>query len=449
MNITLNTTDELNTELTLFISKEDYKQNVENSLKDIRKKTNLKGFRQGNVPISLIKKMYGRSAFGEEITKIINTSLEEYIKNEDIKMFGQPLQSETKKTTIDFKNYTDLEFHYDIALYPTISADYSLIEVPYYNIVINENIVKNQIDAYSEKFGKYNEAEKVNDNSTVKGVLTQLNANNEILDDGISVNDALIYTKFIKDKDIKKLFIDKIIDDSIDFDVKKAFPNDTEVASLLKIKKEDIAKLNPNFRIELKEIKEFAKSDLNQELFDNVFGKETVSSEEEFNNKVKEQLVEHYNRESDLKYKFDIQKKLVESIEFKLPDAFLKRLLIQGNENITENNIEEEYTKIQDSIKKDVILSRLSENFEIKISEEEIKNFAINDTYKQYISYGFPAEMIKYDLIVETVEQSLKDENTKHNIYNQITSLKIGDNLKDKVILEYKDINVEEFYKLA
>jgi trigger factor len=291
MNISFENVSEVQGLLTIQLEKADYSENVEKALKNYSKKANMPGFRPGMVPMNLIRKMYGKSVKAEEVNKLLQEKLFGYIKENKIDMLGEPLTNEEKGGSLNIDD-DNLTFYFDIALSPKFEVAVSKDDtIPYYDIKITDEMVDKQVKAYAQQVGKYEQFDEYQDNDLLKGQLQELDAEGNVKEGGIVVEDATLMPLYLKNEDQKALFNGAKKGDAVVFNPKKAHnDNAVEVAALLKMNKEDVENLDSDFSYTIQEITRFVEGELTQEVFDQVFGKDTVKNLDEFRSKVAESL---------------------------------------------------------------------------------------------------------------------------------------------------------------
>ncbi len=319
MNITRENIDDLNAVLNVKIEKADYQEKVEKVLKDYRKKANIKGFRPGMVPIDLIRKMYGFAVKVDEINKTVSENIHKYITDEKIEILGDPLPKSDEQEKIDFEKQDDFKFSFELGLAPEVVLNFGKKDkVDQYEIIIDEKMKNDYLSNYTRRFGEFKKAETVEDKDILKGKIEALDEQGNPKAEGPVNDKATLAVDIIKDEEIKKEFIGKKENESIDFDLKKAFPNDNEIAGLLGKKKEEVEGLEGKFRFTIGEITRFHPAELNQELFNRIYGEGVVNSEEEFMKKIEEEISASLKRESDFKLMQDIKKLALENTDFSL-----------------------------------------------------------------------------------------------------------------------------------
>ena len=447
MNITRENIDDLNAILKVKIDKADYEEKVETVLKDYRKKATIKGFRPGMVPIGLIKKMYGKAVQIDEINKVVTESIQKYIADEKLEILGDPLPKADEQEKLDFETQQDFTFSFELGLSPAIELKLSKKnKVNQYDIIIDEKMRKDYLENYTRRYGELKKAEQTEEKDVIKGRIEAIDNDGNLIPDGPSVDETSLGIDIIKDKKIKKEFIDKSIGDSIDFDLKKAYPNDTEIAGILHKKKEEVENLDGNYRFTINEISRFYPAVVGKELFDKIFGEGIINSEEEFMKKIEEEIAANLKRESDFKLMMDIKSLAMEKTDFQLPEEFLKRWLLRVNEKTTEEQIDKEFDSFRKDLKWQLIRNNVARDNEVKISEEELQKEAENITRYQFQQYGlfYATE----EQIANYAKETLKREEDAKRIADKILEEKVIILIKDLVKLENKDITVEEFNKL-
>ncbi|MCX6261405.1 MAG: trigger factor family protein, partial [Bacteroidia bacterium] len=291
MNITRESIDDLIAVLKIQVEKADYDGNVEKVLRDYRKKANIKGFRPGMVPIGLIKKMYGKAVQIDEINKVVTENIQKYLTDEKIEILGDPLPKIDDNEKIDFDTQESFTFSFDLGLAPSFETKLSKKnKVTYYEIAADDKMKNDYLDNYTRRYGKFEKADISEEKDILKGKIEALDEKGNPLLEGILADDTTLSIEVIKDKKVKKQFIGRAEKDSIDFDLRKAFPNDNEIAGLLKKQKEEVGKVEGDFRFTINEISRFRPAEINQELFDRIYGENIIHSEEEFRNRINEEI---------------------------------------------------------------------------------------------------------------------------------------------------------------
>lgn len=316
MNVSLQNIDKVSALLTVKLEKADYQEKVDKALKSFRQKAQMPGFRKGMVPMSLVKKMYGKSALAEEVNKLLSETVYKYIQDNKVNILGEPLPNEDKQPAIDFDTQEEFEFLFDIALAPEFKAEVSAADkVDYYDIEVTDEMVDNQVKSYTQRNGKYDKVDVYADNDMLKGLLAELDEQGNTKEGGIQVEGAVMMPSYMKNDEQKAIFTNAKVNDVLVFNPHTAWDgNPAELASLLKIDKEAAAEVKSNFSYQVEEITRFVPGDLNQEIFDQVFGEGVVKTEEEFRAKVKEAIAKQFVADSDYKFLIDLRKVMMEKV---------------------------------------------------------------------------------------------------------------------------------------
>ena len=448
MNITLSKKDAVNAVITVEIEKADYINKVENSLKELRKKAVIDGFRKGMIPPSFLRQKYGKSILVDEINKLISNNLSKYISENIPNIIGDPLSSEGQEP-IDFDRWENFVFTFDVGLSPAIDVKLTKDDViPYYQIQVTDEMIDNQIENLKSKYGKHEQAEDVEDKDLVKGHLVELDETGQPVTTGIILDNVVFIPMYMKNEDEKMKFLNAKLHSLVFFNPYTAYEgNETELASFLKIKKEEVKNYTGDFSFEIQEITRYKTAELNRDLFDKLFEPGTVDSEELFREKIKESLIRQLAPESDYKFILDARKLLEEKAsDLPLPDAFLKRRLLATDSKRTPESLEEEYPKIIKDLKFHLVKEHLIEANGITIEENELQWYAKRATRTQLAQLGI------YDPSDDTLEnysqEMLKNRENYRSLGDKIFEDKLIYILKKQVTLEPKEISMEEYQKL-
>lgn len=392
MNISFENPDKVNGLLTITVEESDIKDDVEKLLKDYRKRANIPGFRRGMVPMGLIKRQFGASAKMETMNKFVGNKLYEYIKENNIQMLGEPLPSE-KQEQVDIEKEAPYTFVFDIAVAPEFKAELNNEDkLTYYEIETDEKLVNDQIDMYAGQMGKYEKVDSydANERDMLKGDLRQLDGEGNTLEGGITIEGAVMMPQYIHVEEQKALFDNAKAGDIITFNPRKAYPdNDAEVASLLKIDKEKVGEMQSDFSYQITEITRFKKAEVNQEMFDNVFGKDNVTTEEDFRKKIAESIKPQLQVNSDYKFLADLRQHLENKVgTLTYPDAILKRVMLNSNKDKGMEYVEKNYDESIKQLTWHLIKEQLVAANDIKVSDDDIKAEAKGMARMQFAQYG-------------------------------------------------------------
>ena len=448
MNVSLKNIDATRGIVKLEIVKADYAANVDKGLRSFRQKANIPGFRKGMVPMGMINKMYGKHVLAEEVNKLVSEKLFEYIRENNLNILGEPIPNETEQKELNFDTQEDFEFCFDVALAPEIKIELSKSDkLPYYQVKIDDEMLNKQVEAYQANFGEYAEVDDVEEKDLMKGTIAELE-NGEPKEGGIVVEDAVLMPMYVKNADEKAKFVGAKKNTVVVFNPAKAFEGAAvEVASLLKVSKEEAEQLTGDFSFEIKTITRHGNAELNQELFDKVFGENEVTSVEQFKEKIYDALAEQFVPQSDYKFLLDARTLLSEKAgELAFADDILKRWLVMANEKNTAEKVEEDFPAIIQDLKYHLIKEALIKENELKIEESDVEDFAKRVAKAQFAQYGMLS--VPEDALNNYSKDMLKNKQTLQNIIERATEEKLAAWLKEQVELEVKEMTSDEFNKM-
>ncbi len=428
--------------LTVKLTKDDYQEKVDKSIKDYAKKANLKGFRPGKVPPQVITRMYGKSIKVDEINNMLSHAVTDYIRENKIQIVGDPLPNREQAEAIDWDTQTDFEFVYDLGMATDFEVDLSEIAaVPHYTITADEKEVEDSIGKLRDRFSDPINPEISELGDTLFGELKQESSE-------FTTNTA-IPTKRVKEAHRAK-FLGVKKDDEIVFDIQDTFEDEAAIAHVTGKKKENVSELTGDFTFVVNDITRTAPAELNQEFFDKVLGPGSVTSEEDFRVEVAKIIEENYARETETMLRRDLEKALLDEIEIDLPADFLKDWLERTNEGkFTRKQVEEQFEDFQKSLKLSLIKNRIAEKADLKVEYPEIMAYTKNMMRGQFGMYGNDDSM---DEVIERVASGYLADREKDNystVFNQVFDLKVLDVIQDEVATEERTIDVEEFEKMV
>ena len=447
MNVTKNQIDDLNATIKIQLDKEDYATRVSDALKDYQKKAVIDGFRKGKTPFGIIKKMYGKAVLIEEINKLIGESLSNYIQENDLNILGEPLPSETeqKELNLDEENF---EFVYDIALAPVMNVKLSKREkVPYYIIKVDDEMIDKQIESICKSNGELISVDTIEGSEYVKGELIELGEDGKPKEGGIHVEDASLSVEHMKDEEQVKIFVGKQVGNEVIFNPSKAYPNKTDYAALLQISKEEAEHVTSDFCFIISEIKRYVEAEVNQALFDKIYGEGNVKSVEEFRARVKEDLAKQFKAHSEYRLTVDARDKMLKKNEdVVLPEAFLKRWMLATNKELTQEAVDKDFNSYRDEFKWQLIKGDMIKENNIKVEDEGMKAVGREVAAAQLQQYGL------YGLSDEQLDgfavRLLENEKQRASLYDRALENKIFSVIKEGVKLEEQEISMEDFGKL-
>ena len=450
MKITFENPDKINGQMTLVVEEADYKENVEKQLKDYRKKANIPGFRPGQAPMGMIKRQFGTAVKVDAINKLIGEEMYKYIQDNKIQMLGEPLPSE-KQEQQDLEAAGPYTFVFDIAVAPELKAKLTKKDkIEYYNIDVDDKLVNDQVEMFASRAGHYDKVEAYDpeQNDMLKGDLRELDAEGNAKENGVVVEAAVLMPKYIKVEDQKKLFDGAKVGSVITFNPKQAYEgNEAEISSLLKIDREKVAEMDSNFTYLVTEISRYVKAEVNQELFDNVYGKDEVKSEEEFRNKISEGLKEQLKLNSDYKFLLDVRAYCEKKNEKAVyPDALLKKIMKRNNPDKDDEFVEKNYEQSIKELTWHLVKEALVGQTKIKIEDADVKEAAKEAARMQFAQYGM--SNVPEEYLDNYVQELLKKKESVNQFVDRAIDVKLTAALKDVVTIEEKNISLDDFNKM-
>ena len=450
MNISFENPDKVSGVLTLTIEKEDYQGDVEKTLKDYRKKANIPGFRVGQAPMGLIKRQFGASVKADTINKIISEKLNGHITDNKLNMLGEPMANE-KQVPQDLETDGPFTFIFDIAVAPEFNIELNGDDtIDYYDIDVDDKLVSQQVEMFQSRAGHYDKVEEYDaaQNDMLKGDLRELDADGNAKEDGIVVEAAVLMPEYIKVDDQRKLFDGAKLGSVITFNPKKAYPeNNAEIKSLLKIDDAKAEELTSDFTFLVTEISRYIKAEVNQELFDQIYGKDTVKDEADFRQKIQDGIKAQLVNDTDYKFLLDVRAYAENKVgELTFPDALLKRIMLNNNKDKGEDFVNEHYDASVKELKWSLIKNQLVKAAGFKIEDADIKSVAKEAARVQFAQYGMTNVPEEY--LEKYANDMLKNEKYIDNLVERAIDVKLVDSLKKIVKLNKKTVSLEDFNKM-
>ena len=446
MNISLQNVDKVSALLTVQIEKADYQERVDKTLKTIRQRANMPGFRKGMVPMGLIKRQYGTSVLLEEVDKLMQEKVGEYIRDNKVNMLGTPLP---KESNANFETDENFEFSFDIALAPEFELELSNADtVDYYDIEVTDAMVDQQVKMYTQRTAKYDKVEEYQENDMLKGLLAELDENGNTKEGGVQVEGAVMMPTYMKNDDQKAIFNGAKVNTVLVFNPSVAFDNnDAELASLLKLKKEEVAEHKGNFSFQIEEITRMIPGDLTQELFDQVLGEGKAHNEEEFRAQIKEAIAKQFESDSDYKFLLDVRTYTMGKVgKLEFADGLMKRIMLENNKEKGEEFVNENYEKSLEELTWHLIKEKLVAANNIKVEQVDINNMAKEATRAQFAQYGMIN--VPDELLENYSKEMLKKRESVEALVNRVIESKLAEAVKTQVTLNHKAISVEDFNKM-
>ena len=448
MNITFDNSEKVSGVLTIVVEENDYQDNVRKTLNDYRKKANIPGFRPGQAPIGMIKRQLGSQVKVDAINKLVGEKIYDYISENKINMLGQPMPH-LGEEPVDLDAPAPYTLKFDIAVAPEMDIKLSKRnKIAYYNIAVSDEMIDQQIDAYASRGGSYEKVEVYEDNDMLKGDLRELNEDGSTKEGGITVSDAVLMPAYIKVDEQKALFQGCKTGDIITFCPKAAYPESTvEISSLLKISKEEAEKVESNFSYQITEITRYKKHAIDQELFDQTFGKDVVTDEAAFRNKIAENMKEQLSVNAEYRFLNDVRTYVEKKLgDVKYADELMKRIMLANNKDKDQKYVDDNYEASIKELTWHLAKNHLLEQCEIKIEDADVKEIAKDMTRMQFAQYGMAN--IPEEYIEQYAEEMLKKPEQVDQLVNQAADKKLMKALKNVVALDEKYVTFDEFQKL-
>jgi trigger factor len=424
------------------LKQDDYQPKVEQKIKEYSKKADVKGFRKGKVPASVIQKMYGKSILVDEINQLLYQSIDNYIKDEKLKIIGEPIPSHGSTKNIDWETQTEFDFEYNIGLVDNFDLDVSKNQkVTKYEIKIDAKIRQETIDNLKEQYGSMTNPDVCEDGDSLFGTFSPT--------DGEGEYKGLLDLNMLDKKDAK-MFIGAKANDEITFDIRKTLKQDSLIAQVLGIDVAEVENINGVFKLTVQNINRKVKAEINQAFFDRLFGKDVVKDEEAFNKKIDESISANYGKESEYLLERDIRDHLVNKTKMDTPNEFLKNwLLLTNTGKVTKDQIESEFGLYLQDLKWSLIRNKIAEDNKIKVEQQDI-----TDKTKLILAeqFGGPAVLDqlgdRVDEFVKTYLEGNEGQNY-NNVVNQVLGDKVYAFVKENITITNKKVSLDEFRKLA
>ena len=448
MKVSFENPDKINGRLTITVEENDYKDEVDKTLKDYRKKANVPGFRPGQVPMGMIKRQFGASVKMDAINKIVGEQINKYITDNKINMLGQPLASEAQQPQ-DLEKEGPYTFIFDIAVAPEFDIELTNKDkVDYYDITVDDALIDRQVEMFASRLGKNVDVEEYADGDVVKGDLRELDDKGNTKENGLTVEGAMVMPEYIKAAAQKKLFKGAKVGDIITFNPRKAYKeSDAELASLLKIEKDKVANYESDFSYQITSIQRFKNHAVDQELFDQTFGKDQVKDEKEFREKIAEGLKKQLEKESDYKFLMDVRKYAEDKVgQLTYPDALLKRVMKENNKDKDQEFIDKNFEASIKELTWSLIRNKLSEKAQIKVNDEDVRNAARETARIQFAQYGM--NNVPDEYVNNYADELLKKQDTVQQFVDRAIDLKLIEATKKDVKLNKKSISLDDFNKM-
>ena len=450
MNITAQNTDAVSMRLTVTVDENDYKDKVTEDLKKIGKTHQIPGFRKGHITLPDLRRRFGKQVTSDVINQVVYEGVMKYIEDNKLNVLGQPMPVEVKELDFNNKEFT---FEYDLALAPNLNIKLDKeTKIPYYEITVSDEMVKEQDQAFRKRFGAQVPGETVEPDALVKGAIMELNEDGTVKegDDAIQVVSGIVAPMYFQDKEEAAKFDGKKVGDKVVFNPRKASgDNITELASMLNIDKERTAAVNGDFEMAISEIIVVRPAELGEEFYAQVFGKDKVHNEEEYLAAVKEMIANELSGNSEMIFRLSARKELMAKYgNRELPEAILKKWLISRNdEKLNEQNIDEEFSKMRPDLEWQLIKEDVARELGVKIEEADLKSFAKVTAARQFAQYGMTN--MADDVVEKYAENLLEDKNYRGRLIEQVGDIKLFGAIENAITLDKHQVSLDEFKEIA
>jgi trigger factor len=439
MKITKKNSDDLTLIVTIDVEKEDYAEKKKKLLNDFRRKSELKGFRKGMAPMSLIEKMHGHSALIDSVNEVISEGLNNYITENKLNIIGEPLPNESEQKPIDWENDESFSFSFDLAPAPEVDFEVSPDDkFVYREVKVSKKDREQYVSNLQKQFGTLENVDAVEEDDFIIADLVQPDH---------KVEGTYIAMRTMNHKESREKFLGSKSGDSFEINVNDAFENETDRASMLKVKKEELQQMSPDFTVEVKEVKRFKDAPVDQELFDKVFGEGEVKSEEEFEKRIVEKMKDEYSQESDYRFMLDTRDALIEKADIKLPENFLKRWLFTANEGkFKMEEIEKDFPLFLKDFRWQLIRQKIAGEQKLEVTKEKMIDQASKIASYQFAMYGM--NNVPEEQLAKYAESILGDQKEARRIYEKCEDDMVIDYVKSVVTLDKKSISIEKLREL-
>jgi trigger factor len=448
LEITLNKLNNTEGVIKIRLTEGDYQPHVEEKVKDYSRKANIKGFRQGKVPAGVIKKMFGKSILVDEINHVLSHKLSDYIKENNLKILGEPLPNQELARTIDWDSQKDFEFEYQVGMVGDFQYNLSKdVKVTAYPIEVDDKVINETIEDVKKRFGKVNypEVSEAGDN-----LFGELRSTETREGEPVFKKEYVVINTAKVDKALQQTFIGVKKEDVLEFELEKAFTDKETLAELLGDSEAEAKAVKGTFQFTISNVTRTEPAELNQEFFDRVFGKDTVTTEEEFVAKVRETISENYQRESQHFLDHNIEDYFLSHTNIDLPDDFLRNWLKASSEGkVTDSVLQDEFDAYKRNLKWDIVKNRIAEDREISVDAEEVRAKAKQLIISQFGGQAFADQIA--DRLDGITDNYLQHENGQNfmKLYNQLRTEKILNYIKEQITVEEKKVSVDEFKKIT
>ncbi len=439
--------DDLRAVVNIKVQPDDYKDRVDEILNSYKKSANIPGFRKGKVPVGMIRQMMGKNVLVDELNKIISEKLNGYIQENDLKILGNPLPKEDEMKPLDLDAQEEFDFAYEVGMAPDVKVEVSSkYKFDYYKITVSDDVIDKYVTDASRRHGQVAEAEAVEGTDLVFGQFVELVDDGQPLEGGV-MHDGSVVLDNIKDEAVKNKLIGLKVDEIVEVDPATLSGNPTDRAAMLGVSADQIEGISNKFKFTVKRISRLTPAEVNQELFDKVYGPNAVTSEDEFRGRIKEDLERSLVMDADRKLMSDIEETLLGKLKITLPDDFLKRWLVSTNEELTPERVDEDYENYAKGLKWQLIENTVIREHNVEVTQDEAVNYTKALVVNQMQQYGAPIP--EEEELTQTAMRVLGNEDEARNVYQALYDQKLLALYKENFKLKEKEIDYDKFVELA
>ena len=447
MDVKIENVDALNAVLTVKISNEDYNTPYENSLKNYKKQVQLPGFRKGHIPTSIIKKKYGPSILAEEIDKLLSESIQKHITESKINILGNPLPKSDEKLEIDWKNPGDFEFQYELGIAPEFE-----LKIPgrdkhaFHKVKVDDKLINKQIEDFAKRYGKLALVDNASEKDMIMSNFKELDTKDVVVEDGFNQS-STVSVEFVDDKKSKKKLIGLKAGDQLIIDPRKISKGEADMAAMLGIDKARASLYNRNVEMTVTEVKSLSPANLDNALFDKIYGEGEVADEKAFRNRISEDLEKMFVGDSEKIFKKNLSETFIKKLKLNLPNEFLKKWILATNKEATEEQLNLEYEQYAKSLKWQLIENRIIKDNNIKVENDEVVTRTKELLSSQYSQYGMliPGD----EELTKAAQNVLSNKEESRKIFDMMYDQKVITYLKENLKISEKYVSYDDFVKLA
>ncbi|MCH3923973.1 MAG: trigger factor [Bacteroidales bacterium] len=451
MKVSKEMTGDLTAVIKIEVEENDYKERVEKELRDYRKKANIPGFRPGQVPLGMVKKMYERPVRAEEIQKLMSDNLYKYIEDNQLRVLGSPLADNEKTKQVDWDNEKEFAFYFDIALQPKFTVDLTKEKLTLYDVEPTEEMLDKFIEDVRYRFGKIETPETIGESDMLYGHLEELDEQGNKKEGGVDTNTTIFVDKIALET-IKKKFIGKKKDDVITFKIGKAIKDASQLASIIKLPIDKVKEFTADTKFTVLSIQRMNKAEMNEDFFNKAYKDKGIKTEEEFRKNAKEDLSKTYAREADSYFLHKAMESITKNTKFDIPVEFLKRWLVETSEDkLDAKSVEENFSKYENGIRWQLIEGELSKTYKLDVTNDEIKNYYKTELFPSY--FPVPEKETKQEKderekrLEDLATNMLQNRDQSKQVFDYLFEGKLIKCLKENIKFDTKKINIDEFTK--